>query len=94
MLNKDFFAALEALENEKKIEKAQYIESLEAGLAAAYKKETGENRPVMVVLNPQRSEIKIYAYKTVVEEVVDSEKEISLEDAKAIKSSYKVGDLV
>lgn len=94
MLNKDFFAALEELEKEKKIEKAQYIEALEAGLAAAYKKETGENRPVMVVLNPQRAEIRIFAYKTVVDEVADPEKEISLEDAKAIKSTYKVGDLV
>ena len=38
MINKDFFAALEALESEKKIEKQQFIESLEAGLAVAYKK--------------------------------------------------------
>ena len=94
MINKDFFAALEALESEKKIEKQQFIESLEAGLAVAYKKESGEARPVMVVLNAQRCEIKIYAYKTVVEEVLDPEKEISLEDAKHIKNAYKVGDIV
>ena len=50
MINKDFFAALDALEKEKKIEKEQFIESLEAGLAVAYKKESGEARPVMVVL--------------------------------------------
>ena len=47
-----------------------------------------------VVLNAQRCEIKIYAYKTVVEEVLDPEKEISLEDAKHIKNAYKVGDIV
>ncbi len=94
MINKDFFATLEALESEKKIEKQQFIESLEAGLAVAYKKESGEARPVMVVLNAQRCEIKIYAYKTVVEEVLDPEKEISLEDAKHIKNAYKVGDIV
>lgn len=94
MINKDFFAALEALEKEKQIEPKQFIEALEAGLAVAYKKETGEARPVMVMLNPQRAEIKFYAYKTVVEEVVDAEKEISLEEARALKSTYKVGDLV
>ena len=94
MINKDFFLALEALETEKKIEKEQFLASLEAGLAVAYKKESGEARPVMVVLNPARSEIKVYAYKTVVEEVVDKEKEISLEDAKKIKHAYKVGDIV
>ena len=48
----------------------------------------------MVALNPQRFEIKIYAYQTVVEEVEDEEKQISLQDAKAIKNSYKVGDIV
>ncbi|MDE5549335.1 MAG: transcription termination factor NusA, partial [Clostridia bacterium] len=63
-------------------------------LAVAYKKESGEARPVMVVLNPQRSEIKIYAYKTVVEEVLDPEKEISLEEAKQKKNAYKVGDII
>ena len=43
---------------------------------------------------PEKNTIKIYAYKTIVEEVVDPEKEISLEDAKKIKNSYKLGDLV
>ena len=94
MINKDFFAALDALEKEKKIEKEQFIESLEAGLSVAYKKESVEARPVMFLLNPKRSEIRIFAYKTVVEEVEDAEKEISLADAKSVKSSYKIGDLV
>ena len=82
------------LKVKRKSKKQQFIESLEAGLAVAYKKESGEARPVMVVLNAQRCEIKIYAYKTVVEEVLDPEKEISLEDAKHIKNAYKVGDIV
>ncbi|MGN0771362.1 MAG: transcription termination factor NusA [Christensenellales bacterium] len=94
MVNKDFFAALDALEREKRIDKSVFIESLEAGLASAYKRETGEARNVLVVLNEAKSAINIYAYKTVVETVEDEEKEISLEDAKAIKSSYKVGDIV
>ena len=38
--------------------------------------------------------IRIYSYKTVVENVEDPEKEISLEDAKLLKKSYKVGDNV
>ncbi|MDE5654269.1 MAG: transcription termination factor NusA [Clostridia bacterium] len=94
MINKDFFLALSALEKEKRIEQQQFIDALETGLSVAYKKENGKQKPVTVSLNPQRSEIKIYAYQTVVEEVVDEDKEISLQDAKAIKNSYKVGDLV
>ena len=38
--------------------------------------------------------IKIYSYKTVVEEVENPDKEISLVEAKEIKSSYKIGDKI
>ena len=54
----------------------------------------GEAKSAQVKLNKEKSTIKIYSYKTVVEEVEDSDKEISLEDAKKIKSTYKVGDVV
>ena len=94
MVNKDFFDAIDALEYEKHVSKEKLIESLEAGLASAYKKETGESRPVMVKLDDTKNSIKVYAYRTVVAEIVDEEKEILPEDAKKIKSSYKLGDKV
>ena len=94
MINKDFFAALDELESSKKINKEAFIQALEQGLASAYKRETGEARSVYVKTNELRNEIKVYAYKTVVEEVLDNDKEISLVDAHEIKRSYKVGDRV
>ncbi|MDE6790355.1 MAG: transcription termination factor NusA, partial [Clostridia bacterium] len=45
-------------------------------------------------LVPEKGTIEFYTAKTVVEEVVDKDTEISLEDARAIKKSYKVGDRV
>ena len=39
MINKDFFAALDELEKTRRINKSEFIASLEAGLASAYKKE-------------------------------------------------------
>ena len=94
MINKDFFAALDELEKDRRIDKALFIESLEAGLVSAYKRETGEARPILVKLNENKNEIKVYAYKTVVEEVVESDKEITLAEAVEIKKSYKLGDMV
>ncbi len=94
MVNKDFFAALDELEKDKRIEKSTFIEALEAGLVSAFKRETGEARPMTVKLNENRCEIKVFAYKTVVEEVTEPDKEILLSDAKEIKKSYKVGDWV
>lgn len=94
MVNKDFFKALEELETEKKIDKETFIQTLETALTSAYKKMYGEAKSAMVKLYPERNTIKIYSYKTVVEEVEDADKEISLSDAKEIKKSYKVGDII
>ena len=94
MVSKDFFQALEDLEQEKKIKKEVFIEALETALTSAYNKNYGEAKNAVVKLNPEKCTIKIYSYKTVVEQVEDSEKEISLEEAKLIKKSYKIGDNV
>ena len=94
MINKDFFQALEDLESEKKINKEAFITTLESALTSAYKKMYGEAKSAMVKLNPEKATIKIYSYKTVVDEVHDPDKEISLAEARLIKKSYKVGDIV
>lgn len=94
MINKDFFQALDELEAQKKINKEQFLETLEAALTSAYKKMYGEAKNALVKLNQEKNTIKIYSYKTVVNEVEDPDKEISLEDARAIKKSYDVGDSV
>ena len=94
MINKDFFQALEDLETEKKIDKETFISALENALTSAYKKMYGEGKSARVMLNPERNLIRIFSYKTVVEQVEDPDKEISLDEAKLIKKSYKVGDTV
>ena len=94
MINKDFFQALLDLEEQKGINKEYFIETLEAALTSAYKKNFGEAKSAFVKLNPEKNTIKIYSYKTVANEVLDSDKEISLAEARLIKKSFKVGDLV
>lgn len=94
MVNKDFFEALKDLEAEKGINQDVFIAALEQALTAAYKKNNGEARNAQVKLLPEKNTIKIYSYRTVVDNVEDEEKEISLEDARQIKHSYKIGDLV
>ena len=94
MINKDFFEALKDLETEKGISEEVMIGKLEQALTAAYKKNSGEAKSAMVKLVPEKNTIKIYSYKTIVEVVEDPEKEVSLEDAKLIKKSYKIGDKI
>ena len=50
MVNKDFFQALDLLEQEKKISREKMIEALEAGILFAFKKEYGKS-PRDYVLN-------------------------------------------
>lgn len=94
MVNKDFFKALEELEQLRHIKREYFIEALEAALTSAYKKNYGEAKSANVILSPEKGLIKIYSYKTVVEEVENEDKEISLEDAKSLKSNPKIGDKI
>lgn len=94
MVNKEFFAALDELEKEKKLNKDLLISSLEAGLASAYKKEMGEGRNVSVKMYPEKSKIEFFAYQTVVDGEPDDETELSVEEAQDIKPDAKIGDVI
>lgn len=94
MVNKDFFQALEDLEAEKGIKKEYFLESLTNALTSAYKKNYGEGRKVEVKLNPDKNTIKVIAYRDIVEVVEDPETQISLEDAKMLKRTAKLGDVL
>ena len=62
MINKEFFAALDLLETEKKIPKSVFIETLENALALAYKKQYGTSKAIEVLLLPEKNAFKINAY--------------------------------
>ncbi len=94
MTNKEFFSALEDLEKEKGISPETMIETLENALVFAYKKHTGNTGKVVIKMNPEKFAVKFYSVKTIVDEVNDPDNEISLDDAKLIKKSYKLGDTV
>ena len=96
MVSKDFFNALNDLEEQKNINKEEFIQILEAALTSAYKKNFGEARSAFVKLIPEKNTIKLYAYKSVVEEVKKKKKQISVADANKglTRAKYKIGDLI
>ena len=91
MISKDFFATLEELDKANKLSKEEFLHALEVGIQSAYKRERGEARNIELRLNEEKNEIRIFAYKDIVEEVEDPDKQISLEDAKALKAGSKIG---
>lgn len=92
-MNDAFEQALQQIEDEKGISREEIIGMIESSLAAAFRKDYGQkDQNVVVKFNPEDLSMKIYDVKAVVEEVTDTAKEISLEDAKEIDKSHKLGD--
>ncbi len=97
IVSKEFFQALEDFEAQTKISKEQFIEYLSAGISAAYKKECGEAKNIIIHLNPEKCSIRVRAYKNIVateEEVEDPDKQISLEEALTLDSKAQVGGVI
>jgi N utilization substance protein A len=96
MTNKDFFLALEELEQTNGISKQTAMEWLKNSLIVAYKKNSGEGRDILFKIDEEKKTIKMYAIRTIVadDEVEDPEMQISLSEAKTIKKSFKIGDVV
>jgi N utilization substance protein A len=89
----DFLIALTQLAAERHLPREQVLLAIEVALASAFKKDNpaiGQN--ISVKLNPNTGEVGVYALKTVVETVEDTEREISLLDAQLIKQSAALGD--
>ena len=94
MVNKEFFTALTDLVREKGISEEAFIETLQNALASAYKKQYDGGAEVTVTLDAEKGTIEFKATRYVVEEVVDKDKEISLEDAQELDSTHQVGDAI
>lgn len=94
MVNKEFFTALTDLVREKGISEEAFIETLQNALASAYKKQYDGGAEVTVTLDAEKGTIEFKATRYVVEEVVDKDKEISLEDAQELDPTHQVGDTI
>lgn len=86
--------ALDALEVEKGISKEIVIEALEAALVSAYKRHYGQAQNVEVEFDSKKGNIHVYAVKEITEEVMDSQLEVSLDEALKLNGAYELGDTV
>lgn len=92
-MNQEFILALKQLESEKGIREDVILEALETALISSYKKNYGTSQTVDVTIDRDTGEISVSAEKTVVDEVMDDQMEISLEDAKKINPRLEIGDI-
>lgn len=92
-MSMEFIEALSDLERDKGISKDVLIEAIEAALISSYKRNFNTAQNVRVDINRTTGQIKVYARKTIVDEVLDPRLEISLDAARSINPHYQLEDI-
>ena len=92
--SKELIMAIEELEKERGINKEYLLESLEAALVTAYKRNFDSAENVKVTMDTETGDIRVFSLKEVVEEVEDDMLQISLEDARKEDKNANIGDTI
>jgi N utilization substance protein A len=93
-MNTDFIDALHEIESTKGISKDILLEAIEAALISSYKRNFNTAQNVRVDINKLTGLIRVYARKSVTEEVLDPRLEISVEAARDISPNFQLNDIV
>jgi N utilization substance protein A len=90
-----FMAAVNQICDEKGLSLEAVLETVEAAVAAAYRKDYGHpDQMIKVKIDPETGGMKFFEVFEVVEKVENDKREISLKDARKIRKKIKVGDVV
>src|SRR5438270_72814 len=93
-MNADFLAVLEFWEREKGISRDILVGAVQESLLSAAKKAVGPAREMRVAIDPKNGDIKAFAKLVVSEKVISQHDQISVFDARRIKSDAQVGEEV
>jgi transcription termination/antitermination protein NusA len=90
----DILNAIRELTNSKQLDRSELHGLLEDGIHAALAKKHGPNVQAEVEIDEDRGTIRIVLLKTVVEEVTDPSREVSVEEARFEDPEFQVGDVM
>lgn len=93
-MNADFLAVLEFWEREKGISREVLVAAVQEALLSAAKKAVGAARELRVQIDPKNGDIRAFAKLVVSEKVISKHDQISVFDARRIKSDAQVGEEV
>jgi len=92
---KQLVMAITHIAEEKNLPEDMVHDIIEQAIAAAWRRDYGtKEQEVRVQLNSNTGTATVYVSKTVVDEVLDEDTEITVEDAKKLKSNAKEEDIV
>ena len=90
----EIFAALAMLEKERGIPQNFMMSKIIQALTTAYKRDHEGVENVIVDVDEEKRDLKMYVQKEVVETVENPGAQISLEDAKALSAKHELGGVV
>ncbi len=94
-MQSQFFAAINQLCDEKNISKDRVIETIQAALRAAYRKDYGtKDQNIDVELDEKSGLATVFLLKEVVEEVEIEDAQVTPDEAKKYDKKAKVGDTI
>jgi len=90
----EIFAALAMLEKERGIPQDFMMNKIVQALTTAYKRDHEGVENVVVEVNEEKRDLKMFVQKEIVEEVENPGSQISLEEARRISAKYELGGMV
>lgn len=93
-MSNELIEALDAIEEERGIDKEVLIEAIEVALVSVYRKNYDPNPNIKINFDRETGEINVFGSKTVVEEIYDEASEITLDEALKIDPEVQIGDSV
>jgi N utilization substance protein A len=88
-------AAITQLSAERNLPREIVLAALESALASAYKKSMSAlEQDVVVKVDPDSGEINFYVQKAVVESVANPDRELSIKEARKMRATAQLGDVI
>ncbi len=88
----DLEELIETLRTEKNIPRDVVVEIIESAMVAAARKRYGMTRDIESEYNEGLGEVELYQFQTVVEEVEDSDLELTLDQGRELDAECQIGD--
>ncbi|MBI1298174.1 transcription termination/antitermination protein NusA [bacterium] len=93
-MSKALIAGINQVATDKGLEREVIFNAIEAALVSAYKRNYGSVANVTAEIDRISGEMKVFAEREVVDDVINQNTEIRLEDAKVVNADVKLGDVI
>ncbi len=93
-MKNDFLVAITQLCTERGLSKEVVLNAVEQALVSAYRRNFGGGQNISATIDPATGKARIFALKTVLDDVKDERQEIALADAQAIDPMIQVGGTI